>query len=578
MRIVQMECNKGTGKLLLPEVMDEEVLKRFAGVLGDRAWRLDHFYWVESKMVQDGNKVVRFRRNEVQVKLHNGMWHRNAILKSRQMGISTYLALLILDCLLFIAGFHAGVVDKTLPDALLKLEKIRFAWDRLDWVPPNATDEDLWLARLGRIIKERTGKWVKGRLVPVFANDRELTFANGSDVFVGASLRGGTLDLLWLTEFGSTACHHPGKAAEILSGAFNTVSKDGFLFNESTHEGGRSGLNYEIMKGALDLTGQRLSKVQWKFFFFPWFEDSGYTLSGEGYDVLDEDREYFEDLKEKGINLSQGQMVWYSHMKQTQKELMKQEYPSTPEEALWPHVTGAIYGAAMHRLRAQGRVGVAFAVEPGYPLVSAWDLGLNDSTAIWAAQIVGYEVRLLKFYQNSGLEMAEYAEVIRVWEREMGMSFDEHLFPHDGNRRNWGGDPMSLFRSTGIGGRLVRVPRIPRVWMGIDAVRTMLKNAVFHEDCLKDCRGEADVKLLSGVDCIAAYRKKTVLENGVSHDVPDHNEASHGADALRTLGEALKKGLVSKVKGFADNSGEWVDDEDAAWEIRRRRGGLARMD
>lgn len=34
--------------------------------------------------------------------------------------------------------------------------------------------------------------------------------------------------MLWLTEFGSTACHHPSKAAEILSGAFNTVPSDGF--------------------------------------------------------------------------------------------------------------------------------------------------------------------------------------------------------------------------------------------------------------------------------------------------------------------------------------------------------------
>lgn len=560
--------------------VDDAVLGRFAEVLGDREWRLNHLYWVESKMVKGGDKVVRFRMNRVQRKLHRGLHHRNAILKSRQMGISTYLAMLALDCMLFVDGFHAGIVDKSLPDAENKLGKIRFAWDRLDYVPAHATDEDLWLARLGRMIKERTGKLVKSKgLVPVYANDRELRFANGSDIYSGASLRGGTLDLLWLTEFGSTACHFPAKAAEILSGAFNTVPSDGFLFNESTHEGGRTGLNYEIMKGALDLTGKRLSNVQWKFFFFPWFEDSGYVLSGEGYDVLDEDRAYFDELREKGISLSQEQMVWYSHMKQTQGELMKQEYPSTPEEALWPHVSGAIYGAVMHRLRAQGRVGAAFAVEPGFPLVSAWDLGLNDSTAIWAAQVVGYEVRLLKFYQSSGLGMTEYAEVIRLWERELGMSFDEHLFPHDGNRRNWGGDPMSLFRNTGIGGRLVRVPRIPRVWMGIDAVRTMLKNAVFHEDCLKECRGEGDVKLLSGVDCIAAYRKKTVLEDGVSHDVPEHNEASHGADALRTLGEALKKGLVSRVSGFVsrEESGGWLDEDDD-WGGGSRSGGLARMD
>lgn len=79
---------------------------------------------------------------------------------------------------------------------------------------------------------------------------------------------------------------------------------------------------------------------------------------------------------------------------------------------------GAIYGTAMHELRAQRRVRVKFPVESGYPLVSAWDLGINDATAIWAAQVVGYELRWRKFYQSSGKELAEYAEVIRAWERE----------------------------------------------------------------------------------------------------------------------------------------------------------------
>lgn len=51
-----------------------------------------------------------------------------------------------------------------------------------------------------------------------------------------------------------------------------------------------------------------------------------YTFAGEGYDVLDEDRAYFAELEEKGIRLTQGRKVWYSHMKQTQDDLMKQEY------------------------------------------------------------------------------------------------------------------------------------------------------------------------------------------------------------------------------------------------------------
>ena len=89
--------------------MNDAVLSKFAGVLGDREWRLNHLYWVESKMVKGGDKVVRFRLNRVQNKLHRGLHHRNAILKSRQMGISTYLAMLALDCMLFVGGFHAGI-------------------------------------------------------------------------------------------------------------------------------------------------------------------------------------------------------------------------------------------------------------------------------------------------------------------------------------------------------------------------------------------------------------------------------------------------------------------------------------
>ena len=34
--------------------------------------------------------------------------------------------------------------------------------------------------------------------------------------------------------------------------------------------------------------------------------------------------------------------------------------------------------------------------------------------------------------------------------------------------------------------------------MGIDSVRKVLKSSVFHEDCLIECVGEGDVKLLSG--------------------------------------------------------------------------------
>ena len=89
------------------------------GRLDDPLWRLNNLYWIEDK----NGHVRRFRMNRAQRRLHSGLWNRNVVLKARQLGISTYVALLMLDRCLFTANYHAGIIDKTLPDAEQKLEK-----------------------------------------------------------------------------------------------------------------------------------------------------------------------------------------------------------------------------------------------------------------------------------------------------------------------------------------------------------------------------------------------------------------------------------------------------------------------
>ena len=46
--------------------------------------------------------------------------------------------------------------------------------------------------------------------------------------------------------------HLPLKAKEILNGAGETVPSTGIIVMESTHEGAKSGLNYDILKGAME--------------------------------------------------------------------------------------------------------------------------------------------------------------------------------------------------------------------------------------------------------------------------------------------------------------------------------------
>lgn len=72
-----------------------------------------------------------------------------------------------------------------------------------------------------------------------------------------------------VSELGYVAAHAPLRAREIVTGAMNAVSKDGVIVRESTHEGGKFGLNYEMTKASMEMVGKPLSSLDWKFFSFP---------------------------------------------------------------------------------------------------------------------------------------------------------------------------------------------------------------------------------------------------------------------------------------------------------------------
>ena len=248
-------------------MMDSQLMQ---GRLDDPLWRLQHLYWIENK----AGRMQRFTLNAAQLRLHRAMWNRNAVLKARQLGISTYVAMLMLDCCLFTPNFHAGIIDKSLPDAEQKLAKVRFAWENLDYAAPDADAAERALAYLGGLIKQRTGALKRGELHPVGDARTRMAFANGSDIRLGTTLRGGTLQLLHVSELAHVSVHAPWRAREIRTGAINTVPADGRIILESTHEGGRYGVNYEMMQQAMENSAKdELSPLDFRFFFFSWFDN-----------------------------------------------------------------------------------------------------------------------------------------------------------------------------------------------------------------------------------------------------------------------------------------------------------------
>lgn len=509
------------------------------GRLDDPLWRLNNLYWIEDK----NGRLQRFRMNAAQKRLHSGLWYRNAVLKARQLGISTYVAILMLDRCLFTPNYHAGIIDKTLPDAEQKLEKLRFAWEHLDYLPPYPDTREHALAYLGRLIKQHTGRFRRNEWHPVADARTRLGFSNGSDIRLGTTLRGGTLQLLHVSELAHVSVHAPWRAREIRTGAINTVSAEGTIILESTHEGGRYGVNYELTSRAMQNTGE-LSPLDFRFFFFSWMDNPAYSLSGSpaGAEAF---AEYFDRLEsEFGYHLSPGQKLWYARMARNMGAAMRQEYPSTPDEAFSTGNESAIYGAQLAALREQGRIGCEFAYRADEPLYTAWDLGLSDHTAIWLLQCYGQGIYWLNHYAANQLPLEHYAEVVQLWQQRYG-PVAAHFLPHDAAHRDPHGQSYveSLAR---CGIHSVRVvPRTPDIWRGINALRSLLPRSWFHRDTLCGRLNMHGVQEPSGLTCLEMYRTAPDASGGSCREKPLHDAASHSADAARMFAEAFEHGMLA---------------------------------
>ena len=370
--------------------------------LADREWRLDNLYYIEN----ENGQVVRFVRNQAQRRYWSNLWYRNAILKARQLGFSTLIDIMGLDSCLFNSSTAMGLIDATLPDAKKKLGKIRFAYSRL----PEPLQEAI------PIIKDNT---------------EGLEFGNRSSIQVGMSHRGGTLQMLHVSEYGKISAKYPDKAREIKTGAFGTIHMGHFIHVESTAEGS-GGEFYELVQRAeaMHKQGAPLSELDFKLHFFAWHQHEGYRLDPASVVVTTELQEYFDELAgTHGISIGPDQRAWYTAMRnQLGPDDIFREYPSIPDEAFLASLEGAYFKREMSKLRADGRLGVV-AHEPARPVNTFWDIGVGDQNCIWFHQSDGVRHRLIDYYENSGEGLKHYISLLERKKHERGFQIRRPLWP-----------------------------------------------------------------------------------------------------------------------------------------------------
>ena len=199
---------------------------------------------------------------------------------------------------------------------------------------------------------------------------------------------------------------------------------------------------------------------------------------------------------------------------------------------------GAVYGQELRLAYEESRVGHV-PILAGYEVRTCWDLGYNDTTAIWFFQVVpGVDglpwYHFVDYAEDSLQALVKWVKYVREQPYRY-LDFDAHEWhyaPHDAGVHEYGygktRESIALEAVTLDDGRMVEGLRLTNVGRGslqdgLETTRKLFKRFRFD-----------NTRCTKGLGAIASYRYAWDENNKVWTKDPVHDWASHAADALRT--------------------------------------------
>lgn len=224
---------------------------------------------------------------------------------------------------------------------------------------------------------------------------------------------------------------------------------------------------------------------------------------------------------------------WLSPESRQKIETLKERDPDTYdhvyEGATRSTVEGAIYKDEIKALELAGHIREV-PYNPLHPVDVFFDLGFGDRVSMWAAQRIPFETHILRYYENDHQAIGHYMKEMQTWGYVIGTCY----LPWDGATKELG-TGKSIEDQMRANGFKVVIARRLEVHQGINAVRTLFPSLWF------------DAKLCAdGLSYLRRYQwgPPTLVGPGhaeVPRSQPLHDDASHPADALRTLAVGIKE-------------------------------------
>ena len=197
--------------------------------------------------------------------------------------------------------------------------------------------------------------------------------------------------------------------------------------------------------------------------------------------------------------------------------MSEDQYEQEFECSFTAAVQGAYFADQMKVAADDDRI-LNIPIEPSIPVNTFWDLGRNDTTAIWFHQRVGKENRFIDFYENNGESLHHYAKILK----EKGYLYGDHYLPHDVvvTELTTNKSRKETLEDSGVN-PLIVVPRISEKGEAIEMARRAIPSCWFDK---KRCS--------EGIKAIENYRKEWDDKKQVFRNRPLHDWASNPADAF----------------------------------------------
>jgi len=257
----------------------------------------------------------------------------------------------------------------------------------------------------------------------------------------------------------------------------------------------------------------------WAIFIFT---PRGPNHAKEMYDMSCLDDTWFSELltvEDTGDIITQEQ-INQERREGVSEEIIEQEYYCSFSGIR----DGSFYGRLMQQARNENRI-TKVPWTSDFPVSTAWDIGLNDETAIWFFQILPSHIRVIDYYENNGYGADHYAKIVK----EKPYIYEKHYLPFDVKVREWGSGGQTrqqILRRLGIKATNVKkTSPLSRV----EAARSVIPKCYFDAE---NCK--------TGIKALENYRKEYDEPNKVFKNNPVHDWASNGSDAFGTMSEQYK--------------------------------------